>query len=92
MFLDSPAFEVTAQNSEDYEVVVRYAERELLESGWLVGEQNLARRAAVVSVKLGQGRVLLIGFAAQHRAQTHGTYKLLFNGLYMGSASAAPVP
>ena len=46
-----------------------------------MGEENLARRAAVVSAKLGQGRVVLIGFPAQHRAQTHGTYKLLFNAL-----------
>jgi hypothetical protein len=62
-------------------VVVRYADRELLESGWLVGEDNLTRRAAVVSAKLGQGKVVPIGFPAQHRAQTHGTYKLLFNAL-----------
>jgi len=81
LYLDSPAFEVTAQNSEDYQVVVRYADRELLESGWLVGEENLARKAAVVSAKMGQGRVVLIGFPAQHRAQMHGTYKLLFNAL-----------
>ena len=81
LYLDSPAFEITAQNSENYEVVARYADRELLESGWLVGEENLARKAAVVSAKLGQGRVVLIGFPAQHRAQTHGTYKLLFNAL-----------
>jgi len=81
LYLNSPAFEITAQNSQDYEVVVRYADRELLESGWLVGEENLARRAAVVSAKLGQGKVVLIGFPAQHRAQTHGTYKLLFNTL-----------
>jgi hypothetical protein len=81
LYLNSPAFEVTAQNAEGYDVVVRYADRELLESGWLVGEENLARRAAVVSAKLGQGKVVLIGFPAQHRAQTHGTYKLLFNAL-----------
>jgi hypothetical protein len=35
----------------------------------------------VVSAKLGQGKVVLIGFPAQHRAQTHGTYKLVFNAL-----------
>jgi hypothetical protein len=81
LHLNSPAFEVTAQNSENYEVVVRYADRELLQSGWLLGEENLARKAAVVSAKLGQGKVVLIGFPAQHRSQTHGTYKLLFNTL-----------
>ena len=79
--LGSPAFEVTAQTSENYDVVARYADRELLQSGWLVGEERLAHRAAVVSAKLGQGRVVLLGFAAQHRAQTHGTYKLVFNAL-----------
>jgi hypothetical protein len=81
LYLDSPAFEITAQNAENYETVVRYEDRNLLESGWLVGEENLTRRAAVVVAKLGQGRVVLVGFPAQHRAQTHATYKLLFNAL-----------
>jgi hypothetical protein len=81
LYLDSPAFEITAQNAEGYDAVVRYEDRDLLESGWLVGEENLTHRAAVVSAKMGQGRVVLIGFPAQHRAQMHGTYKLLFNAL-----------
>jgi hypothetical protein len=81
VFLSSPAFEVNAQASENYDVVVRYADRDLLQSGWLVGEENLAHKAAVVAAKLGQGKVVLIGFPAQHRAQTHGTYKLVFNAL-----------
>jgi len=81
LYLNSPAFEITAQNAENYETIARYEDRDLLESGWLVGEENLARRAAVVSAKSGQGRVVLIGFPAQHRAQMHGTYKLLFNAL-----------
>ena len=32
------------QNAENYEIVVRYEDRDLLESGWLVGEENLARK------------------------------------------------
>ena len=81
LYLDSPAFEITAQDAEGYQTIARYAEREVLESGWLVGEENLAKKSAVVSAKLGQGRVVLIGFPAQHRAQMHGTYKLVFNAL-----------
>jgi len=81
LYLDSPAFEITAPSAENYDVVVRYEDRDLLQSGWLVGEGNLTRKAAVVTAKLGQGRVVLIGFPAQHRAQTHGTYKLLFNAM-----------
>jgi hypothetical protein len=81
LYLGSPAFEITAPSAENYDIVARYEDRDLLESGWLVGEENLTRKAAVVSAKLGQGTVVLIGFPAQHRAQTHGTYKLLFNAL-----------
>ena len=55
LYLDSPAFEITAQDSQNYEVVARYVDRELLESGWLVGEENLAHKAAVVDRQNGPG-------------------------------------
>jgi len=77
-----PVFEVGATDHGDqYETVVRYADHNLLQSGWLVGEENLARKSAMIAAKYGDGRVILIGFRTQHRAQTHGTYKLLFNAL-----------
>jgi hypothetical protein len=64
------------------EVVARYPKQgKILQSGWLLGEQVIARKAAAVSVKHGSGRVVLIGFRAQHRAQTHGTFKLVFDAL-----------
>jgi hypothetical protein len=78
----SMAFEVVPGARNDrYEVVVRYADRDLLESGWLIGEQTLARRAALVAARYGSGRVILYGFRPQHRAQTHATFKLFFNAL-----------
>jgi hypothetical protein len=79
---NSPAFEIVPNEfNERYERVVVFPERDLLQSGWLLGEQYLANKAAMVSAKWGEGRILLIGFRTQHRAQTHGTYKLLFNAL-----------
>ena len=67
--------------NERTETVATYADRDLLQSGWLVGESYLANKAAVVSIKKGSGRVILYGIRPQHRAQTHGTFKLLFNAL-----------
>jgi hypothetical protein len=70
--------------NEQYEVVARYAERDVLYSGWLIGEQNLARHPAMIAAHVGRGQVVMYGFRVQHRAQTHGTYKLLFNALVKG--------
>jgi hypothetical protein len=78
----NPAFEILPGARNDrYEVAASYADRNLLASGWLIGEKTLARRAAAVAVNQGRGRIVLIGFRAQHRAQTHGTFKLVFNAL-----------
>ena len=80
--MGDPAFILTpTAHNERYEMVVRYAERDLLQSGWLVGEDNLAGTGGVVAAHMGAGKIVLIGFRAQHRAQTYGTYKLLFNTL-----------
>ena len=65
-------------------VVARYPERDLLLSGWILGEHVLTNQAAVVEARLGSGRVVLLGLRVQHRGQTHGTFKLLFNSLFLG--------
>ena len=70
-------------DSETIEVVARYPEDQILESGWLDGEKHLSGNPALTVVKLGEGRVVLYGFRPQHRAQTHGTYKLFFNSFFL---------
>jgi hypothetical protein len=86
----SQAYEITStQNSQDVEIASTFVDREILQSGWLLGEQVIARKAAAVSVKYGEGRVVLLGFRPQHRDQTHGTFKLVFNALLN---AAAPAP
>jgi hypothetical protein len=80
---------VTTDRNERVQVVASFPERDLLQSGWLLGEEVIAKKAAVVSVEHGQGRVVMIGFRAQHRAQTHGTFKLVFNALIGGSAGVS---
>ena len=81
----SQVYEVTSTDtSQDVDVLATYAERDILRSGWLLGEQVIARKAAAVSVRYGAGKVVLLGFRAQNRAQTHGTFKLVFNSLLNG--------
>ncbi len=78
----SQAYEVTSTDrSQDVSILATYVDRDLLQSGWLIGEQVIARKAAAVAVTQGKGRVVLIGFRPQNRAQTHGTFKLVFNAL-----------
>ncbi len=72
---------VPGRRSSDVRRVVTYRDRDLLQSGWLLGEEAIANKAAMVSVRHGEGEIVMIGFRAQHRAQTHGTFKLFFNAL-----------
>jgi len=82
LFHYSPAFDVVATEFNDRnDIIVRFADRNIERSGWLNGEKYIAGKTAMASIGFGQGRVVLIGFRTQNRAQTDGTYKFLFNAL-----------
>lgn len=88
-FTGSQAFEVTTGGKAAFgpatrvqaTVVARYADTLLLESGWIRGEEVIAGKPAIVEVEYGDGRIVLLGFRVQHRAQPHGTFPLLFNAI-----------
>lgn len=61
----------------------------LLDSGWAWGQQYLDGGTAVAEATVGEGKVILLGPEVNFRDQPHGTYKLLFNGLYYGNSTAA---
>jgi hypothetical protein len=71
-------------------VVARYPNTEVVASGWLRGEEHMAGRAAIVSIDLNPGRIVLFGLRPQHRAQTHATFPLLFNALYLSTVNGQP--
>jgi hypothetical protein len=61
---------------------------ELLDSGWAWGQQYLNGGTAVAEASVGEGKVVLLGPEVAFRAQPHGTFKFLFNGIYYGTAKA----
>jgi hypothetical protein len=91
-FSRNPFFDVgVAFPSQEVSVAVRYPNEGLRASGWLRGEEHLAGKAAAVEVRFpalheGEeaGSLVLLGIRPQHRAQTHATFKLLFNALVNG--------
>jgi hypothetical protein len=88
-YINSPFFSlVEGFNSQKTSVVARYPNTNVVASGWLKGEELMAGRAAVVSIDMNPGRVVLFGLRPQHRAQTHATFPLLFNALYLSATDA----
>ena len=69
----------------DVKAVARYPEFNPLMSGWLEGEKRIRQKTALLETPLGDGRVVLFGFKPQHRGQSHGTFKLLFNAIFSWS-------
>jgi hypothetical protein len=82
LFSRSPVFRTWVPSGVwDRKVVASYPVDNLLLSGWLLGEDMITRKPALVDFKYKKGRIILIGFRCQHRAQSHGTYKFLLNAL-----------
>jgi len=87
---NSPFFTlVDGFNANKASVIARFPNEEVVASGWLRGEDLMAGRAAVVSVDFRPGRIVLFGLRPQHRAQTHATFPMLFNSLYLSAEASA---
>lgn len=85
VFIQSPVYQIGDSGSATAVACYPYTNPNL--SGWIMGWEKLAGQAALVEVKLGRGKVVLIGFRAQFRAQARGTYKVLFNAILSGAQS-----
>jgi hypothetical protein len=87
-FTNSVTFDVVA--ASQVRVIARYPERgeDILLSGYLQGASQIAGKAAAVSAPVGRGHVVMFGFRPQHRGQSYGTFRMLFNALLAGGGSA----
>lgn len=84
-FVDGPlAFQTSASAPDTQRSVIAWYPddaKDMLLSGYAHGAERLERKAAVVSFTRGKGKIVMFGFRVQHRAQTEGTFQLLFNAI-----------
>lgn len=84
MFNNSPAFQVypVGVAEKGGEIIASYPDDTLLISGYLKGEKYLRNKVAAAAFSLDKGKVVLLGFGVQNRAQPYGTFKLLLNAMF----------
>lgn len=80
VFNNSPVFQFLP-NDKLYSLG-RFTTDQPLVSGWALGQQYLKDSNIGVVAKLGKGKIIAIGPEITNRAQSHGTFKMLFNHLY----------
>jgi hypothetical protein len=62
-----------------------------LRSGWAFGQGYLIGGVEVVDATIGRGKLFMFAPEITFRAQPHGTFKFLFNGIYL-AARTGPSP
>ncbi|MCL1909086.1 MAG: M14 family metallopeptidase [Holophagaceae bacterium] len=84
VFNNSPTYRLSASAiAQGAKAVAWFDSPNPLQSGWIYGGAYLDGTFAAIDHPHGKGRLCLIGPEATFRAQPHGTFKLLFNAIYM---------
>jgi hypothetical protein len=90
---ESPAFRLQPEAAMNgVRPIAWYDSPKPLRSGWAWGQQYLDQAVSIVEASVGKGHVVLFGNEVLWRAQPHGTFKMLFNGIYYGSAASTAAP
>ncbi len=83
-FQASPVFRFTDKAAPgQLDCVAWFNSPKPLRSGWAWGQEHLDSGIAIAEVRVGKGRLVLFGPEIAFRAQPHGTFKFLFNGLWL---------
>ena len=84
IFDNSCAFQILPSFDADKEPksAAKYPKENPLMSGWIYGDRFIRQKTSIADVPHGSGRIILLGFPVQYRAQPFGNFRLLFNAVY----------
>jgi hypothetical protein len=86
-FDNSPVFRLEPQAGKEGVRPIAWFDTDTpLRSGWAYGQGYLKGGVAAIEAAVGKGRLFLFGPEITFRAQPHGTFKFLFNGIYLAAA------
>ncbi|HEY1008831.1 MAG: M14 family metallopeptidase [Daejeonella sp.] len=83
-FDNSPVFKVgtEAMAGGSIKPILWFSHPKSLRSGWAWGQEYLQDGIGAFEARIGKGKLYAFGPEITFRAQSHGTFKLLFNQLY----------
>lgn len=83
-FNNNPVFRISTEAiaKGDIKPILWFSDPTPLRSGWAWGQAYLRDGVTGFEAKIGKGKLYAFGPEITFRAQTHGTFKLLFNQLY----------
>ncbi|MGH9755040.1 MAG: M14 family metallopeptidase [Blastocatellia bacterium] len=88
-FDNSPVFRLKPEAAlKGVKPVAWFSSDKPLRSGWAWGQKYLQDGVAAVEANVGKGKLFMFGPEINFRAQPHGTFKFLFNGIYYGRAES----
>ena len=89
---NSPAFRLGSDAAaKGVKAVAWFPNATPLRSGWAWGQAYLDGAVEAAEATIGKGKLYMFAPEITFRAQPHGTFKWLFNGIY-GAPDPAPVP
>jgi zinc carboxypeptidase len=92
LFSHSPTFSLEAgAEAQGVRRIGWYDSANPLKSGWSWGERYLENGVGAIEADYGQGKMFIFGPKITFRAQPHGTFGFLFNGIYYGANERRPI-
>jgi zinc carboxypeptidase len=92
-FNNSPVFRLAPNAaSRGIRPVIWFDTANPLRSGWAWGQNYLDGGTTAFEASVGRGKVYAFGPEITFRAQPHGTFKFLFNGIYVAGDATAGRP
>jgi len=86
-FDNNPVFKLgPGAAAQGVKAIAWFDSRTPLRSGWAWGQHYLENGVVAIEATIGKGRALLFGPEILKRAQPHGTFRFLFNGIYYSAA------